>query len=61
MIGLPIGPGSFILIFIIVLLIFGSKRLPQIGRAAGETVTEFKEATKGLTDKCIERKEYEGK
>lgn len=61
MIGLPIGPGSFILIFIIVLLIFGSKRLPQIGRAAGETVTVFKEATKGLTDKCIERKEYEGK
>lgn len=45
-----IGPGSFILIVVVALLIFGPKKLPELGRAAGNTLREFKNATKGLAD-----------
>ncbi len=45
-----LGVGSIILIAIIALLLFGPKKLPQLGRAAGDTLKEFKSATKGLAD-----------
>ncbi|PAC34213.1 twin-arginine translocase TatA/TatE family subunit [Caldifermentibacillus hisashii] len=47
---MTIGPGSLILILIMALLIFGPKKLPQLGRVAGDTLREFKNATKGLAD-----------
>ncbi|WP_017729450.1 twin-arginine translocase TatA/TatE family subunit [Halalkalibacterium ligniniphilum] len=46
----PIGPGSLLLIALVALLIFGPKKLPQLGKAAGNTLREFKNATKGLAD-----------
>lgn len=42
------GAGSLILIAFVALLIFGPKKLPELGRAAGNTLREFKNATKGL-------------
>jgi len=45
-----IGLGSFLLIVIVGLLIFGPKKLPELGKAAGDTLREFKKATKGLAD-----------
>ncbi|WP_243292896.1 twin-arginine translocase TatA/TatE family subunit [Bacillus sp. FJAT-47783] len=45
-----IGLGSFLLIAVVGLLIFGPKKLPELGRAAGDTLREFKKATKGLAD-----------
>ncbi|WP_338752894.1 twin-arginine translocase TatA/TatE family subunit [Bacillus sp. FJAT-52991] len=47
---MPIGIGSMILIAVAALLIFGPKKLPELGRAAGDTLKEFKNATKGLGD-----------
>ncbi|WP_066145154.1 twin-arginine translocase TatA/TatE family subunit [Lederbergia lenta] len=44
------GPGSWILIALVALLIFGPKKLPELGKAAGNTLREFKNATKGLAD-----------
>nr|WP_269764112.1 twin-arginine translocase TatA/TatE family subunit [Bacillus thermotolerans] len=44
------GVGSIILIAGAALLIFGPKKLPELGRAAGDTLKEFKNATKGLAD-----------
>jgi sec-independent protein translocase protein TatA len=44
------GAGSLILIAFVALLIFGPKKLPEIGRAAGNTLREFKNATKGLAE-----------
>lgn len=44
------GPTSLILIAIIALLIFGPKKLPEIGKAFGSSLREFKSATKGLVD-----------
>jgi len=45
-----VGPGSIVLIAIVALLIFGPKKLPELGRAAGKTLREFKNATEGLAD-----------
>ncbi|MGM7703789.1 twin-arginine translocase TatA/TatE family subunit [Pseudalkalibacillus sp. Hm43] len=45
-----LGPGSWIIIGVVALLIFGPKKLPELGKAAGKTLREFKTATKGLVD-----------
>lgn len=45
-----IGIGSMILILVIALIIFGPSKLPEIGKAAGNSLREFKNATKGLTE-----------
>lgn len=45
-----IGVPGLILILVIALVIFGPKKLPQIGRAVGETLKEFKTSAKGLVD-----------
>ncbi|MDW0117790.1 twin-arginine translocase TatA/TatE family subunit [Sporosarcina thermotolerans] len=42
------GIGSLIIIAIIALLVFGPKKLPEIGKAFGSSLREFKNATKGL-------------
>lgn len=43
-----IGPGSIALIVGAALVIFGPKKLPELGRAAGDTLREFKNATKDM-------------
>ncbi|HLR75030.1 MAG TPA: twin-arginine translocase TatA/TatE family subunit [Virgibacillus sp.] len=43
-----IGFPSLILILVVALIIFGPSKLPEIGKAAGTTLKEFKNATKGL-------------
>jgi len=41
-IGLP----ELIVILVIVVLIFGANRLPELGRSVGKGIKNFKEATK---------------
>ncbi|MGG1246769.1 sec-independent protein translocase protein TatAY [Bacillus spizizenii] len=53
---MPIGPGSLAVIAIVALIIFGPKKLPELGKAAGDTLREFKNATKGLTSDDEEKK-----
>ncbi|MPQ26428.1 twin-arginine translocase TatA/TatE family subunit [Bacillus paralicheniformis] len=43
-----IGIPGLILVLVIALIIFGPSKLPEIGRAFGKTLTEFKSATKNL-------------
>lgn len=45
-----LGAGSIAIIAIVALIIFGPKKLPELGKAAGNTLREFKNATKGLAD-----------
>jgi sec-independent protein translocase protein TatA len=45
-----IGIPGLILILIIALIIFGPKKLPELGRATGETLREFKKSTRELTE-----------
>ncbi|WP_173917489.1 twin-arginine translocase TatA/TatE family subunit [Halobacillus sp. Marseille-Q1614] len=43
-----IGIPGLILILVIALIIFGPSKLPEIGRAFGKTLTEFKNASHDL-------------
>ncbi|AIE60441.1 twin-arginine translocase TatA/TatE family subunit [Bacillus methanolicus] len=45
-----IGVPGLILILVLALIIFGPKKLPEIGRAFGETLREFKKSTSELTN-----------
>ncbi|MDQ0216481.1 sec-independent protein translocase protein TatA [Oikeobacillus pervagus] len=47
---MPLGIGSILIIALVAVLLFGPKKLPQLGRAAGDTLREFKDATKGLAE-----------
>ena len=38
------GPGEIIAIIFVLLLIFGAKRIPEIGRALGKGLKEFRKA-----------------
>ncbi|MCP3025911.1 twin-arginine translocase TatA/TatE family subunit [Halobacillus sp. A5] len=44
-----IGIPGLILILVIALVIFGPKKLPEIGKATGETLKEFKKSARDLT------------
>jgi len=50
-----IGWQEILLILVIVLLLFGAKRLPEIGRAIGKGIKEFKEGLREI-DKDEEKK-----
>ena len=55
-----IGPAELILIFIVALLVFGPKKLPEIGRSVGKAIREFKktsEEIKGRIEEEIEASE----
>jgi sec-independent protein translocase protein TatA len=43
-----IGIGELILVLVIALVVFGPAKLPEIGKAVGKGLREFKNATKGL-------------
>ena len=45
---MPIGIPELAIVLVIVLLIFGPKRLPGVGRALGGGMREFKEAITGF-------------
>jgi sec-independent protein translocase protein TatA len=50
------GPLEIIVILVIVLVIFGPKRLPDLGRSLGRGMREFKDS---VTGKDKEREEIE--
>ena len=49
-----IGVPGLILILVIALIIFGPKKLPEIGRAVGQTLSEFKKSARELTSDAVE-------
>ena len=42
-----IGPTELILIFVIALLVFGPKKLPELGKGLGQSIRGFREALRG--------------
>ena len=44
-----IGISGLILILVAVLLVFGPSKLPEVGRAFGRGLKEFKDATRDVT------------
>ena len=54
----PFGPSEIIFLFILALIVFGPKKLPEIGKTLGKGMREFKKATdilSGLWEKVRER------
>ncbi|KOP71059.1 twin-arginine translocase TatA/TatE family subunit [Cytobacillus solani] len=49
-----IGIPGLILILVLALIIFGPKKLPEIGRAVGQTLREFKKSARELTSDMTE-------
>lgn len=45
-----IGVPGLIIILVIALILFGPAKLPQLGKAVGETLREFKSSTKELIE-----------
>jgi TatA/E family protein of Tat protein translocase len=43
-----VGPTELILIFIIALLVFGPKKLPEVGKSVGKAIREFKKASEEI-------------
>jgi sec-independent protein translocase protein TatA len=59
MFGNTIGPGEIAIVLVIALLIFGPKKLPELGKGLGRGMRDFKRAVTGDDDD--ERKDEEEK
>jgi len=44
----PIGAQELIIIFVIALIVFGPRKLPQLGKSLGRSIGEFKRASNEL-------------
>jgi sec-independent protein translocase protein TatA len=51
-----LGMSEILMVLVIVLLVFGAKRLPEIGSSFGKGIREFKRSMKEVTDE-IDRPE----
>lgn len=54
-----IGVPGLILILLIALIVFGPAKLPQLGKAIGETLREFRSSTKEMVDEVTREEEKE--
>ena len=59
MIAMP-GGGELILIVLIIVLLFGAKKLPELARGTGRALRIFKAETTGLMDDEHDEDEKEG-
>lgn len=46
MLPLVIGPGQWVIIAVVILLLFGGKKIPELMRGLGSGIKEFKDASK---------------
>ena len=49
-----LGGTELLIILVVGFLIFGPKKLPEIGKSFGDTVREFKKSSKGLENEIKE-------
>lgn len=45
-----LGVPELLIILVIIVLVFGVGKLPQIGKALGQGIREFREGTQGLAE-----------
>lgn len=43
----PVGPSELLLIVLIIVIIFGARRLPELGKSLGEGIKNFKKSIGG--------------
>lgn len=44
------GPQEMLIVLVIVIILFGAKRIPELGKSLGQGIKEFKKSTKGIMD-----------
>jgi TatA/E family protein of Tat protein translocase len=54
-----LGVQELVLIFVIIMVLFGAKKLPEMGRGLGRGIREFKNATNSLDDDDDDESEKE--
>jgi sec-independent protein translocase protein TatA len=47
-----LGVPELVIILVIIVLVFGVGKLPQIGKALGQGIREFREGTQGLAEQA---------
>tara|TARA_Y100001968_G_C19083404_1_gene584128 strand:- start:276 stop:464 length:189 start_codon:yes stop_codon:yes gene_type:complete len=47
---MSLGPWEIALIFIVIIILFGGKKLPELARGLGLGLKEFKKAKDGITE-----------
>lgn len=53
------GYGEMILIGFLILLLFGAKRLPEIGSSLGKSIRMFKNSVKDIQDELPNEKDFD--
>ena len=56
-----IGAWEIVLIFLVILLIFGGKKIPEIARGLGKGLREFKKAKDEITDDIVKIEKTDSK
>ena len=56
-----IGPTELIIVLVIVLVIFGPKRLPGLGRSLGSGMKEFRDSVTGKADRDLHEEDDESR
>ncbi len=54
-----IGIGELLVVLVIVLVLFGAKKLPDVGKSLGEGIREFKKALQGPSDEEKDKEKKE--
>ena len=56
-----VGPQELLLVLLIVIIIFGAKKLPDLGKSLGESIRNFKSSISGNKEKDAEKSEPKDK
>jgi sec-independent protein translocase protein TatA len=51
-----LGTGELVVLVIVILLLFGAKRIPDLARGLGKGIKEFKDARNGVESKDEDKK-----
>lgn len=53
-----IGMGEIIVVALVVIVLFGAKKLPEIGEALGSAIRKFKKTSKDVEDSLDDTKDH---
>lgn len=56
-----VGPQELLIVLLIVIIIFGAKKLPDLGKSLGESIRNFKGSVSGNKEKDAEKSESKDK
>lgn len=51
--GIMLGTGEILVIFVVILILFGGKKLPEFAQSLGKGIREFKRACNGEEEKIV--------